>query len=143
MLQITRLKRVALAEIASLVTTAEPADALFGTAVGKRIGHDVTARAALESVVTNRGSRAHRFLDIAGFDNALDPVGIPRPNAGQKIGLQLETDRKLIVFGFTDSTAHGLDTIGNAEKILHVMSHFVCYHVGLREIASCPQALLK
>jgi hypothetical protein len=34
-LQVTRLKRVALAEIAGLVAAAEPAEALFGTAVRK------------------------------------------------------------------------------------------------------------
>jgi hypothetical protein len=34
-LQVTRVKRVALAEISGLVAAAEPADALFGTAVSK------------------------------------------------------------------------------------------------------------
>jgi hypothetical protein len=34
-LQVRRIKRVALAEIAGLVAAAEPADALFGTAVRK------------------------------------------------------------------------------------------------------------
>jgi hypothetical protein len=34
-LQVTRVKRVALAEIAGLVAAAKPAGALFGTAVGK------------------------------------------------------------------------------------------------------------
>jgi hypothetical protein len=35
MLQVRRVKRVALAEIAGLVAAAKPADALFGTAVRK------------------------------------------------------------------------------------------------------------
>jgi hypothetical protein len=34
-LQVRRVKRIALAEIAGLVTTTKPADALFGTAVRK------------------------------------------------------------------------------------------------------------
>jgi hypothetical protein len=35
MLQVIRVKRIALAEIACLVAAAEPADALFGTAMRK------------------------------------------------------------------------------------------------------------
>ena len=97
----------------------------------------------MESVIANRGGRAHRFFDIAGFDNALGPVGITGPNAGQKICLQLEPDRELIVFRFTDPTARRLHTIGNTEQILNVMSNFVRYDVGLREIASCTQAFLE
>jgi hypothetical protein len=49
----------------------------------------------------------------------------------------------LIVLRFTDPTAHRLHTIGYTEQILHVMSNFVSYHVGLREIASCTQAFLE
>ena len=97
----------------------------------------------MESVIANRAGRAHRFFDIAGFDNAFDTVGITGPNAGQKICLQLEADRELIIFRFTDPTAHRLHTIGYTEQILHVMSDFVGYHVGLCEIASCPQGFLE
>jgi len=76
-----------LAKIACLVAAAEPADAVFGRTVSKRIGHDVTARAVLKSVIANRARRAQGFFDIAGFDNMLDPVGITGPNASQKIRL--------------------------------------------------------
>jgi hypothetical protein len=51
----------------------------------------------LKSIIANRARRAHRFFDIAGFYNVLDPVGITRPNACQKISLQFEPDRELIV----------------------------------------------
>jgi hypothetical protein len=97
----------------------------------------------LESVIANGAGRAHRFFDITGFDNAFDTVGITGPNAGQKICLQLEPDGELIVFRFTDPTAHRLHTIGYTEQILHVMSNFVRYHIGLCEIASCTQAFLE
>src|SRR6266480_1399112 len=73
----------------------------------------------------------------------LDPVGIASPNACLKIGLQLEPDRKLIVFRLTHSTARRLHTIAYTEQILHVMSNFVRDDVGLCEIASCTQALLE
>src|SRR6185312_8171178 len=85
----------------------------------------------------------HRFFDIAGFYNVLDPVGITGPNACQKICLQLEPDRELIVFRLTHSTARRLYTIANTEQILHVMSNFVGDDVGLCEIASCTQAFLE
>jgi len=97
----------------------------------------------LESVIANRGGRAHRFFDIAGFDNALDSVGITGPNASQKICLQLEPDREPIVFRFTDPSARRLHMIGNTEQILHMMSNFVGYNVSLCEIASCTQAFLE
>src|SRR5215475_4715522 len=73
----------------------------------------------------------------------LDPVGITSPNAGEKICLQFEPDREPIVFSFADPTTRRLHTIGNAEQILHVMSNFVRYDVGLREIPSCTQAALE
>jgi hypothetical protein len=49
----------------------------------------------------------------------------------------------LIVFRFTDRTAHRLHTIGYTEQILHVMSNFVGYHIGLCEIASGTQTFLE
>ena len=142
-LQIRRVKRVALTDIAGLVAAAKPADALFGSAVGKRIGHDVTARSGLESVVANRAGRVHRFFNVARFDNVLHPVGIPGPNASQEIGLELEADRELIVFRLTHPTARRLRAIRNTEQILHVMPNFVGYDVRFREITSGTQALLE
>src|SRR4029077_3864132 len=46
-------------------------------------------------------------------------------------------------FRLTDPTTRRLHTIGNTEQILHVMSNFVGYDVGLCEIASCTQAFLQ
>jgi hypothetical protein len=97
----------------------------------------------LKSVIANCVGSAHRFFNIASFDDVLDPVGIPRPNAGQKICLQLEPDRELIVFRLTNSTARRLEAIGDTEQILNVMSNFVGYNVGLCEIASRTQAFLE
>src|SRR5215471_13950954 len=72
-----------------------------------------------------------------------DPVGITSPNAGQKICLQLEPDRELVVFSFTDAPSHRLHTITDTEQILHMMSHFMRDDVGLCEISSGTQALLE
>jgi hypothetical protein len=97
----------------------------------------------LESVIADRSGRAHRFFDIARFDDALYPVGVTSPNARQKICLQLEPDRELIVLGFTHPAAQRLHPIGNPEQVLHVMPNFMGYDVGLREIASRTQAFLE
>jgi hypothetical protein len=97
----------------------------------------------LKSVIADCAGCTHSFFNIAGFDNVLDPVGIPSPNAGQKICLQLEPDRELIVFRLTHSTARRLHAIGDTEQILNVMSNFVGYDVRLCEIASRTQALLE
>jgi len=97
----------------------------------------------LESVIANRAGRAHRFFDIAGFHNVLDPVGVTSPNAGQEIRLQLKPDREPIVFRLTHPTARRLQAIGDAEQILHMMPNFVRNDVGLCEIPSCTQALLQ
>ena len=97
----------------------------------------------MKSVIANCAGCPHSFFNIAGFDNVLNPVGIPSPNAGQKICLQLEPDRELIVFRLTHSTARRLHAIGDTEQILNVMSNFVGYDVGLCEVASRTQAFLE
>src|SRR4051794_21397041 len=86
-LQLARVEGVALADIACLVTFTKPAHSLFRSAVRKRIGHSITARSALQSVVANRSCRAHCFLDVARFDDLLGAIGIARPYPGQKISL--------------------------------------------------------
>src|SRR5436189_3564160 len=97
----------------------------------------VTRQLGVRPVVANPAASADCLFDIAGFDNMLDPVGITSPNAGEKICLQLEPNRKLVVFRLTDPASRRLNAIRNAEQILQVMSHFVRYDVGFCEIASC------
>ena len=72
-----------------------------------------------------------------------DPIGVARPNAGEKICLQLKPNRQPIGFRFTAPTARCIHAIGNAKQFLHVMSNFVRNNVGLCKIASCTQAFLK
>ena len=62
-LQLSRVKRIALADVAGLVSAPEPAGALRGCSVRKRIGDDITARAVLKSVIANRAGGADRFFD--------------------------------------------------------------------------------
>src|SRR5689334_23766606 len=54
--ELVRPEGVANAEIITLEALLEPADALLGTAMRERVGHDVTLPALLQSVITNCGS---------------------------------------------------------------------------------------
>lgn len=142
-LQLSRVKRIALAEVAGLVSAPEPAGALRGCSVREGIGDDITTRTVLKSVIAYRAGGADRFFDVPGFDNMLDPVGVTRPNTGQKICLQFEPDRELIVFSFANPTARRLYAIGYAQQILHVMSHFVRDDVRFSEIASGAEPVFE
>src|SRR6185436_2857562 len=52
--QIPRVEGVALADVAGVVAAFEPAQALFGGAVGEGVGDDVAGRLALDFVVADR-----------------------------------------------------------------------------------------
>src|SRR6478609_6774959 len=73
----------------------------------------------------------------------LDSVGITRPNAGEKIRLQLEPDSEPIRFRFARAMSRCIHAIGNAEQFLHVMSNFVGDNVRLCESAACTQPFLE
>src|SRR4051812_1000205 len=70
-------------------------------------------------------------------------IGVARPHARQKIGLQFQSHRQFVVFGLADPAAGRLDTIGNPEQILNMMTHFVCDDVSLREITAGPESIAK
>ena len=82
-----------------------------------------------------------RFVDVARFDDVLGCVGVMRPDAGEKIGLQLQPDRELVVFGLADAAARSLHFVRDAEQVLHVMADLMRDDVGLREIAGRAEAL--
>ncbi len=85
-------ERVARGDLAALHAGHEPAHALLGAAVRKAFRNDLALRTPLDVVVTDRGRGAHRFFDVAGFEQ-LAIVGVVRPDASEAIGLQLEPHR--------------------------------------------------
>lgn len=82
--------------------------------MGEGIGHNVTARLALEIVVTNGARSANRFVDVAGFNDVLDAIGVTRPDSGEEISLQFESHGKPVVFGLAYPPARCIQFSGNA-----------------------------
>src|ERR1700726_993449 len=66
--QIRRPERIAARDCAFPVAGGEPALALLRTAVGEAVRHYASGGLALQGVVADRGGRAQRRFDIAGFD---------------------------------------------------------------------------
>src|SRR3954466_5255812 len=91
-LEIARVEGVALAEIAGLVSFSKPAGALLGSAVGEGIGHDIALGVALQRVVANSSRGPDRFIEVAGFNDVFDAIGVTGPDTGKEIGLQLQAD---------------------------------------------------
>ena len=90
-------KRVALREIACLKTAPEPADALFRGSVGEGIRDDIPARLLLQPVIADSIGGAQRCFQIPRIENVFHLLGMIAPVSCQKIGLELETHRELVV----------------------------------------------
>src|SRR6478672_1802792 len=93
-LEIGGVESVALAEIAGLISLAEPAGALLGSAVRECIRHDVSLRVALQGVVADGGRGPNSFIDVAGFHDVFDAIGVTSPDTGEEIRLQFQADRE-------------------------------------------------
>ena len=106
---------VPLSDIAGLVSFAEPTGALGGSAMRERVRDDVSLGAALQGIVTDGARSPHRFIDVAALHDVLCPVGVTCPDSRQKIRLKLQPHRKLVVFGFADPAARGLNLIRDSQ----------------------------
>ena len=84
------------------------------------IGHNATARLALEIIVTDGARSAHCLVDVAGFNDVFDAIGMTRPDSGEEISLQFESHGKPVVFGLAHAPARCIQFSGNAEKVLDV-----------------------
>src|SRR5690606_27263369 len=103
----SRLKSIALRELAAVETATEPARTLLGTAVAEGFRRDMTACLHLHAVVADGTGGAQCFFDIAAFEDLSCTVGVVRPDAREAVGLQLKAHRQLLVFGFGDTLACG------------------------------------
>ena len=101
----------------------------------ERVGDDISLGLHLQPVVANRLRGAEGGLDIAHFQNLFHPLGVVCPDPGQKIGLQLQPDGKLVGFRLAPSALKGMDLVADPQQVLHVMADFVCDHVGLGKIS--------
>jgi hypothetical protein len=81
-LKLRSAKSVAVIDVVGLITFSEPGDPLLGNAMSEWVRHDIAVGLAFQFIIANRARGAQRFLDIAAFDDMLDPVGMMRPDDG-------------------------------------------------------------
>src|SRR6266851_6001084 len=86
----SNIRCIAAIEVASLVPSLEPLLAHRGRAVGPLLGLHTALRLLLDAVVADRSRGVERLgnLGIRGCLEEAGVRGVPRPNAGEAIGLQ-------------------------------------------------------
>src|SRR5215475_3690505 len=92
-------ERVALAGIARVDPTLEPAHALGGAPVRERLRHDAARRLSLQAIVADRGGGVQALLDVAGLEDLARTLGVAGPDARQAIGLQLHAHLERVALG--------------------------------------------
>ena len=100
-----------------------------------------SSRHALQTIVPNRRRRFQTFIDVSGFEYVALLSGMP-PHPGKAIGLQLQTDGKLIRRSRIPP-ARSLNFLFNPKYLLHVMSDFMGQNISLGEIARGAEALFQ
>src|SRR5262252_3964708 len=122
-------KRVALPGIAALETAAEPSHTLLARTVRER----PLVRVA-ERVIADRVRGGEGFAEILVRD--LERCArCATPDAGEAIGLELDTHRDLVRCLTSRLQPAGPD------QVLNVVTHLVCDHVCLGKVAGRAQAL--
>src|SRR5690349_5301805 len=117
------LEGIAGSDGAVLEPALEPLHALGRTSVSEGFGIHSSASHALQPVVSHRGRSFQPFVDVTGIQDVTLLRGVA-PNAGQTIGLQFESDRKLVRslrVLLLRATHFGLD----AQQLLHVVANLV------------------
>src|SRR5882724_9907452 len=89
------LEGVAGSDGAVLESALEPLHALGRTSVSEGFGIHSSASHALQAVVSDRSRSLQPFVDVAGIQDVTLLRGVA-PHAGQAVGLQFESDRKLV-----------------------------------------------
>src|SRR6266568_5901681 len=122
----SNMRRIAAIEVASLVPSLEPLLAHRGRAVGPLLGLHTALRLLLDAVVADRSRGVERLrnLGIRGCLEEAGVRGVPRPNAREAIGLQLDADGCGVA---------ALTRREQTEMFLHVMAVLVCDDVSLGE----------
>jgi len=109
-------------------------------------GFEVYARKHLFELVAGRLSYTYEIFNITDITPNASPIiqQLAGENAASRIGLQLERDRVAIrLRAAARLLLHAAHLIRRAHQLLNVMAHFVCDHIGLREIARRAEPRLK
>ena len=90
----------------------------------------------LERVVADGAGGAQPLLDVARLQQLAVAVGVEGPDAGQAVGLQLQsrTERRLLC-RLRQPRALRVHALGDAEQVLDVVADLVGDDVRLREVA--------
>src|SRR5262245_11628385 len=110
-------------DTACLEAVHEPALPLLRRAMRERIGYDVAARSLLQLIVADLIRRVQRRFDVASVKEMKTLLPVMRPDAGEKVGLQLEAHRHAIVLRLGRVQARFIDALGITEESLHVMAY--------------------
>ena len=99
---------------------------------------DAAAGLRLDPVVTNRGGRGQRLLDVSALQEAPLARGIS-PDAGETISLQLLSHRKFVglIGTLLLKSAH---LVADAGDVLSMVCQFVRDNVRLREVPGSPES---
>ena len=69
--------------------------------------------------------------------------GVIGPDAGEAVGLQLHAHLERVGLRLAHALARGLDLIGDAEQLLHVMADLMRDDIGLGHVARRVEAVLQ
>src|SRR5262245_54350940 len=103
-------ERVASRDISRFQAGREPVRTLCRSAVGEGIGHNVTLRLPLQSIIPDGGCRLQCRVHVSRFDEVPLCLASVGPDASQTIGLQLNSDLQTV----------GLRLIHSTLRLLHL-----------------------
>ena len=101
----------------------------------ERIGNRVALRFLLQIIISDFRSSINALFDITIFERTKHLIILMSPNAGKEIGLQLQTHTHSIGFLLTHLLHLAMRLAQYAKQILHMVTHFVRYHIGIGKIA--------
>ncbi len=76
-----------------------------------------------------------RLFDIARLDDILHLLCLVSPNAGEAVGLELDTDLQGIALPLDHALPHRLDLIHDTEQFLHMVPDLMGDDIGLAQSA--------
>src|SRR4051794_31512474 len=128
-------------EAAGIEAGLEPVIALLRGAVGEGLRVDPPLRLLLDPIVADSRRRGQAFLEVTVLEDA-PVIGRPRPDAGQAVGLELESHRERVgVVGIRLALLS--DVLLDAELLLDVVAQLVGDDIGLGEVAGSLEALVQ
>src|SRR5215831_2342745 len=105
------------------------------------VGHDITLRLPLQTIVANCRRGLQRRLHVARLERIPSLIRIIRPDAGETVGLQFDPHLDTVCLRFAPGgTLCGLSLWQNSKQILHVMTDLVRNHISFGKFATLAAA---